>query len=278
MDRKMKEGFFLYRGRVWYGSYEESQVAGGGGRVSAIKPERLATDHPIVEDDWAARLWENHRLLEPEYADLQSMLLKMGAFMELSTEGEMDFSSVEERLQTPLPKELKRIYEAIRGQEEYFTGPERFLHLDELYVEQGTIVFFKKKRTPVAGYDLASGCLALYYKKEWTIDRGGFCCYQFCVGRMVTMALEHKPVFKKGRCKGKFVSTLDIERELENYCDGNYHLLSEFNAYGIAVMYSDEKLIAWIRSNGSYADIHAGAVEEAHLEAFGNHLGLITWQ
>ena len=48
--------------------------------------------------------------------------------------------------------------------------------------------------------------------------------------------------------------------------------------YGIAVMYSDEKLLAWIRSNGFYADIHAGAADEAHLDALGEHLGQITWK
>lgn len=37
-------------------------------------------------------------------------------------------------------------------------------------------------------------------------------------------------------------------------------------------MYSDEKLLAWIRNNGFYADIHIGAVEQTHLEAFGVHL------
>jgi len=273
----MKEGFYFYRDRVYYGAYDESQVSGGGS-VAAVKPERLPSNHPIGEGGWAARLWDNHRLLEPEYADLRSMLLKMRSFMDLNPEGEMDFSPVEERLRAPLPKELRRIYEAIRGREEYFTGPERFLPLDEIYVEQGTLVFFRKKRTPAAGYDLASGRLARYYKKGWTIEEDGLCCYQFCVGRMVTMALENRPVFKKGRCKGKFVSTLDIEKELENSCDENYRLLEEFNVYGIAVMYSKEGLIAWIRSNGSYADIHAGALEEAHLEAFGKHLGLITWQ
>ncbi|MCI9672524.1 MAG: hypothetical protein HFF49_13480 [Lawsonibacter sp.] len=74
------------------------------------------------------------------------------------------------------------------------------------------------------------------------------------------------------------MTTLNIERELSNFCNENYHLLSEFNVYGIAVMYSDEKLIAWIRSNGFYADIHAGATDESHLEAFGTHLGQITWK
>ncbi|MDE6219474.1 MAG: hypothetical protein K2G51_03415 [Lachnospiraceae bacterium] len=73
------------------------------------------------------------------------------------------------------------------------------------------------------------------------------------------------------------MTTLDIERELENFCNEKYHLLSEFNVYGIAVMYSDEGLIAWIRSNGFYADIHAGAIDEAHLEVLGKHLDQITW-
>ena len=59
----------------------------------------------------------------------------------------------------------------------------------------------------------------------------------------------------------------------------NHRLLEPaFNAYGIAVMYSEETLIAWIRSNGSYADIHAGALDESHLDALGKHLGQIAWQ
>ncbi len=29
---------------------------------------------------------------------------------------------------------------------------------------------------------------------------------------------------------------------------------------------------------GFYADIHAGAIDESHLEAFGTYLGQITWQ
>ena len=41
-------------------------------------------------------------------------------------------------------------------------------------------------------------------------------------------------------------------------------------------MYSNEGLIAWIRSNGFYADIHAGAIDESHLEAFGTYFGLAT--
>lgn len=273
----MNEGFYFYRNHIYYGSYEESQVSGRG-KVSAVKPEYILTDHPVHEDDWAVRLWDNHRLLEPEYADLQAMLLKMSSFMNLNTDREVDFSAVEERLHFSLPEELKKVYTAIHGREEYFLAAEHFLPLDELYTEQGLLVFFQKKRTPVAGYDMESGCLAEYYKKEWHTERGGFSCFQFCTGRMVTIALETKPVFKKGRCRGRFVTTLDIAKELERFCNEKYHLLSEFSVYGIAVMYSDEKLIAWIRSNGFYADIHAGAVDEAHLEALGEHLGNITWK
>lgn len=273
----MKEGFYFYRNRVYYGSYDETQT-NGEGKITTIKPEYIQTDHPISEGDLAARLWENHRLLEPEYTDLEAMLSKMKTFVNLNTEQKVDFSEAEERLNIALPKEMKLIYTVIYHQEEYFAGEEHFLPLDEIYVEQGIIVFFKKKRTPIAGYDIASGCLARYYKKEWSIGKGDLCCYQFCLSRILTLAIENKPVFKKGRLKGKFVTTLNIERELEHFCNEKYHLLSQFNVYGIAVMYSDEKLLVWIRSNGFYGDVHAGAIDEAHLEAFGEHLGQITWK
>ena len=273
----MKEGFYYYRGNIYYGYYDEEQVSGGG-NLTIIERERIKTNHPISEADCFVHFWDNHSLLEPEYEDLKSMILKMRAFMKLNTKQEPDFSAMEEKLNISFPKELKLIYTAIHNQEEYFTSPEHFLPLDEIYVEEGIIVFFKKKRTPIAGYDMESGCLVECYKKEWSVEEGGFCCYQFCVGRMLTIALENKPVFRKGRCKGKFVTTLDIEEELENYCNEKYHLLSEFNVYGIAVMYSEEGLIAWIRSNGFYADIHAGAEEESHLDALGEHLGAMVWK
>lgn len=273
----MKEGFYCYRNDIYYGCYDEEQVSGRC-KISAARPEHIQADRPIGEEDWAVRLQDNHCLLEPEYVDLQAMLVQMDSFINVSTGQEADFSMAEERLNVSMPRELKRIYMAICGQEEYFTGVEHFLPLDEIYIEQGIIVFFKKKRTPVAGFDTGSGCLARYYKKEWSTETGDICCYQFCVGRMITIALENKPAKRKGRCKGRFVTTLNIERELEDFCDGKYHLLTEFNVYGIAVMYSDEKLLAWIRSNGFYADIHAGAMHEAHLEAFGEHLGQIVWK
>ena len=273
----MKEGFYFNRNNIYYGCYNEEQVSGWMS-ISRVKPEHIQTDRPLGEDDRAVRLWDNHGLLEPEYADLQAMLLKMEEFMNLNIEQEVDFSAVEERLNISLPRELKRIYTAIYDQQEYFESAEHFLPLDEIYVDQGIIVFFKKKQTPVAGYDIESGCLSRYCKKEWDIERGDICCYQFCAGRMLTIALENRPVVRKGRCKGKFVTTLNIERELEKYCNGKYHLLSEFNVYGIAVMYSEEGIIAWIRSNGSYADIHAGAAEEKHLEVLGEHLGQMAWK
>lgn len=273
----MQEGFYCYRKNIYYGVYDEKQVSGRWS-ISKSKPECIHTDRPTCENDWAVCLWDNHSLLEPEYADLQVMLLKMELFMNVNIEQAVDFSMVDERLGISLPKELKQIYTSIRNQTEYFMSVEHFLPLDEIYIEQGIIVFVKKKRTPVAGYDMESGRLARYYKKEWNIEQGDICCYQFCVGRMLTIALENKPVLRRGRCKGKFVTTINIERELENFCNEKYHLLSEFNVYGIAVMYSDEKLLAWIRSNGSYADIHAGAIDEAHLETFGEHLGQIVWK
>jgi hypothetical protein len=273
----MQQGFYIYRNNIYYGSYRAEQ-ASGYQNVSLSRPECILTAHPVNKEDRAVRFWENHHLLEPEFTDLQAMIFKMQSFMNLSLNKDIDFSPAEEKLEVPFPVELKLVYTAIFNHKEYFTNVEHFLPLDEIYAEQGIIVFFKKKRVPIAGYDIESGCLAQYYKKEWHIEKNGFCCYQFCVGRMLTIALENKPVFRKGRCKGTFVTTLDIERELIKFCNEQYHLLSEFNAYGIAVMYSNEGLIAWIRSNGFYADIHAGAIDESHLEAFGTYLGQITWQ
>ena len=81
----MKEGFYFYRKKVYYGRYDETQMCGYAS-LSIIKPELIQSEHPICEDDRAVRLWDNHRLLEPEYADLRTMLLKMSLFMNLNKE------------------------------------------------------------------------------------------------------------------------------------------------------------------------------------------------
>lgn len=273
----IKEGFYFYKNGVYFGCYEEEQVSGQG-KITGIREDHIKTKQPITDEDWAVRLWDNHCLLEPEYEDLKVMLSKMRSFMSLNTEQEIDFYEVEKRLDVSLPRELKQIYSAIYNIDIYFAGEEHFLSLEEIYVEQGVIVFLKKKRTALAGYDMKSGCLARYYKKKWSVECGDLCCYQFCVGRVITIALENLPVFKKGRCKGKFVTTLNIGRELEKYCTDEYHLLSELNVYGIATLYSEDGLIAWIRSNGFYADIHVGAPDESYIVALGEHLGEIVWK
>ncbi len=270
------EGFYFYENKIYYGCYDESQVSGWTS-VSIIEPNNIMTDHPIRGGERAVTFVDNHHMLDAEYADLRIMLDKMRSFMNLNNDCEIDFSAVEKRLGVSFPKELKLIYSSIYNKNEYFTSEEHFLPLDEIYVEQGKIVFFKKKKLPVAGYDIESGQLAQYFKREWYIDESDFCCYQFCVGSLITIALENKPVFKKGRCKGKFVTTLNIKKELENFCNDTYKLLSEFNVYGIAVMYSDT-LIAWIRSNGFYSDIKVGASDEKHIDALGSHLGDIVWK
>ncbi|MBE6754363.1 MAG: hypothetical protein E7559_08470 [Ruminococcaceae bacterium] len=85
-------------------------------------------------------------------------------------------------------------------------------------------------------------------------------------------------VVREGRCKGSFVKALSIEKELQPYCDEQFHLLCELNIYGIAVMYSEEGLITWIRSNGLYADIHAGASNDALLDTLTEKLANISWK
>ena len=58
----MKEGFYFYRKKVYYGRYDETQMCGYAS-LSIIKPELIQSEHPICEDDRAVRLWDNHRLI-----------------------------------------------------------------------------------------------------------------------------------------------------------------------------------------------------------------------
>ena len=125
---RMKEGFYYYRRKLYYGTYDEDQTAGSG----YVRPEDLTpelAEHFSGRDRAVFRFWENHSLLEPEYADLQAILSKMSLFMDLNTEQEVDFSPAEKRLRMKLPREFKLIYTALYDQAEYFSSAERFLTL-----------------------------------------------------------------------------------------------------------------------------------------------------
>lgn len=95
------------------------------------------TDKPIIECERAVRLWDNHRLLEQEYIDLQTMLSKMQSVMDFNSNQSIDFSIAEERLGISFPEELKLVYKCIMGHEEYFNCDEHFLPLDEIYIDLG---------------------------------------------------------------------------------------------------------------------------------------------
>ena len=71
----MQQGFHMYRNNIYYGSYRAEQVSGYQ-NVSLSRPECILTTHQISKEDRAVRFWENHHLLEPEYADLQAMIVK----------------------------------------------------------------------------------------------------------------------------------------------------------------------------------------------------------
>ena len=107
-----RQGFYYYRRKLYYGTYDEDQTAGSG----YVRPEHLTpelAEHFSGRDRAVCRFWENHSLLEPEYADLQAMLSKMSLFMDLNTEQEVDFSPAEKRLRMKLPREFRLIYTAL---------------------------------------------------------------------------------------------------------------------------------------------------------------------
>ena len=275
----MTKGFYYCRHSVYYGAYDEKQVSGKG-KVAIFK--NIITDHPYNENDWAVTFWDNHRLLEPEYEDLNKMIMDMQSIIDIKLISNINFRKIEHKLNIHFPKELKLIYSAIYDKIKYFESHEHFLTLDDIYIEQGIIVFFRKKRVPIAGFDMSSGCLARYFKKEWHIENGDICCYQFCMSRMLTIALSNKPIYKIGRYKkGKNIKSDCFEEELKRICNEKYRVLNEINMYGITVIYSDEGMIAWIRRSGSYCDIHAGFSDIKQLEEFSNHLrqiGEIVWK
>ena len=68
-------------------------------------------------------------------------------------------------------------------------------------------------------------------------------------GQNAYTPIENRPKFsKKEDVKANSRQLWNIERELENFCNEDYHLLSEFHVYGLQRIVLNDGLIAWIRA------------------------------
>lgn len=209
------------------------------------------TDIEINKNDFAVKLCDNHSFLEAETDDL---LVCLDTAMRLDgRKNKSDLQSAD------LPIEFLRIYEMISGNEMFFLGDEHFIKFDELKTDDHVIVFYSDASKPLAGFDIPSGRLARYDKGGWSIERGDLSFFRFCILRILTNILERRLVVKKGRLKGPIVSSINLERALENNGTGDFHILKELGIYGVVVLFDDKGTIALIRSNGFYGDVQIGA-------------------
>lgn len=260
---RMKQGFYRAGGRIHYGEYPESQVSGWM-QLSAAPPEMLATDRTFAKGERADLLFPNHKLTQPELEALKRGLGRICRCLGAEELGEIDFSQTECRLGLTLPQEIKLLSRALAQVPAAMEGKERFLPLEELALDQGNLVFYKIRRTPV-GLSLDRGALMRYYKKEWRYDPEGesfLCC---ALDRLAVWAVEAMPFCRAGRIKGELRTTLRPERLLEKIYRESFPRLEEYQNGGNIIL-CRPGAFGWFRQNGFYADIRIGADSEALLE------------
>lgn len=259
----MKKGFYWLGGYIYYGHYPEKQVAGGG-RLSSRNSKFIRTDIPFSEEDIAVRLKDNHALTEQELVNLEQACLKLMGCMNVYKFNEVDFMETEQRLGIELPKEIKLLYRAICRVDSLMSGSERFLPLNELYIDSDNLVFYKVKRTPVA-FSLSEGVLMNYYKKEWECNWGNANFLCFALERIVVKAIMGMPLNKKGTISGELRSMLSPREPLREIFKGKLNVLDEYINYGHVILFNENGALGWFRQNGMYADILIGCSTESIL-------------
>lgn len=249
------EGFYRVMGKIYYGEYRKEQVSGRM-RLSVVKPERFGTDAPYGSDDEAVLFKENHALTGQELDALESGLDKITRSLGDGKTEDIDFSEAEKRLGVTIPEELKILY-AHLNRPEYFSDSERFLPLDELYIDEGNLVFYKIKRKP-AGISLSDGTFMSYFKKQWIYYEGGesFLCY--ALNRVVVKSILLMPFIRKGKIKGALRTALRPQIKLTEIYGDKFSVLEEYDDYGNIVLYNEDGALGWFRQNGLYADIIIG--------------------
>ncbi len=260
---RMKRGFYRAGGRIYYGKYPEGQVSGWM-LLSAAPAELLETDRPFAQGERAELLFPNHQLTEPEREQLERGLREICRCLGADGLGGADFSPAERRLGLALPEEIKILHRALARFPAAMEGKERFLPLEELALDQGNLIFYKMRRTPV-GLSLERGALMRYWKKEWRYAPEGESFLHCALDRLAVWAIGTMPFCQKGKIKGELRTTLRPKILLEEIYRGKFSVLEEYRHDGNFILCRPGAL-GWFRQNGFYADIVIGAASRELLK------------
>ncbi|MBV7272761.1 hypothetical protein I6U48_07485 [Clostridium sp. PL3] len=131
----------------------------------------------------------------------------------------IDYEKVESELNIKLPLEVKILYSIISNNEnlqknKLIENKEGFLSINELYVEEGILVFYKIKRTPV-GISLTNRQLMNYHKKQWICEEGGFNFYNFVSMKVLCNAISSMDFIISGKVSGKLRTALNPKKILK---------------------------------------------------------------
>lgn len=251
----MTEGFYYIRGKLFYGLYPDEHVSGTI-RCSAIKKGNINTDKDYSKTEFAPLFYDNHKLTEQELIDLKNALTTIAEVIGIIIT-DIDINSLslaENSLNISFPEEIKILYSFLLRSNPLTEGSERFLKLDEMYVENGNLVFFKSKRTPVA-ISLNSGLLMRYYKKSWNYNYGDANFLNFTLQKIVALSMTTMPYLKQERIKYDLIYTARAEHNLVKTYSHTAKMLKEYNNCGNYILYGPKSLILFRTNYMGYADL-----------------------
>lgn len=246
-------GFYRINNNIYYGEYPKDQVRGYV-KISVVSPEYIKTDMPFSEDDKAETLYDNHAFTEQEYINFENALNIFRSILGKERCESIDFTSTEQRLGVKLPKEIKILYAMLVNFEFAFMGSERFLPLDEVYIDNGNLVFYKVKQTPTA-ISLSEKVLMRYYKKNWEYDLSDESFLLYALDRLSVKIISQMPVNISAKISGELKRTLNPAKMLKEIFSDNLTVMEEYSNYGNIIMYNKGGALAWFRQNGFYSDM-----------------------
>ncbi|MBP1991232.1 SMI1/KNR4 family protein [Paenibacillus eucommiae] len=241
----------------------------------------------VLNKDSVPQLYQNHGSSDEEIENMKKWLLILSRIVHGDdiTYGctEQQIDEAEERLGISLPKELRVFYHTV-GNDERLTADgdvkkrDRYLTIDQIYMEEGNIVFRMRKKEPFA--------LSLDKRQIMFLDDGNWfwepCMESFCENTMIVasvFAISHMKNSAKGRLKGQLVSSLQARALAEQAFFPTFQALDTYYHPFCALFYHEqERRLGWFRSNGIMSDILIGTQTAADIEEFGEKHGNIKFK
>jgi hypothetical protein len=213
-------------------------------------------------------LVENHGSLKSEIEAMKKWInIIVKIFYKIDQGKKYDINIIQNRLDIKLPEEINVFYKYVGNYKELLTGTEEGIILspENLYIQDGNIIFYKHKKT-VLSISLDKRQILVYNKKQWYYEKEQWSFCKFITIQLLTNALNKMPCKIIGKSKKSSMISLEARKNIAKKLTGILTKWDYFYDHTFILFYNIGGDLAIFMSNGFNSKLEIGSYNEKTIE------------